>query len=146
MRTAITSVLFISCVGLMALDGLTQAVVESRSSKLYREAVRSVNGRETFTGSEVADAAWQVWTNRVQLPAKDSYTVEELKAVLFDVRASNMSYSSATFKTAIGKAAGYRQYKENGLPVFRGLAIITFLGGLFSLGGMLLPSKEMSRL
>jgi hypothetical protein len=130
----------------MVLDSLTSVVVESHSSKLYREAVRSADGREAFTGSEIAETAWQVWTNRVHLPAKDSYTAEELKAVLFDVSASHASYNSDTFRTAIGKAAGYKQYKESDIPIFRGLAMIAFLGGLLSLGGMLFPSKEMSRL
>jgi hypothetical protein len=90
---------------------------------------------------ELADAVWQVWTNRVGLPAKETYPTSVLKEALVahSIGSRQDSCDRALFENAIATAAGYQRQSDSGLKPI-GLGAI-FLG-TFLLGGVLFPSRS----
>jgi hypothetical protein len=134
------SLAFLICgIGLCLLDSLAHALVNASALREYQKQLQSFPNKETYTRAELADAAWQVWTNKVALPAQGTYTVEDLKAGVVRplLGTSQESCDRASFEDAIGRVAGHRRRPENGVTVVAVLAVIT---GAFLLGGVLFPA------
>ena len=138
-RTTFSVLLLIAGIGLCAFHTVTSAFVDARSTTLYRDKIMSVPFKETYTRAEVTEAAWQVWTNRVRLPAKDSYTVGELKDGVFGLGIHQDFCNRQTFEAVIARASGFKRDNDSGMLV---LGILAMLAGAFLLGGVLFPISD----
>ena len=140
MRLFLSLAFLFGGMGLCLLDSLAHALSDANGTAYYRKQLQAFPNKETYTRAELADAAWQVWTNKVTLPAQSTYTVEDLKAALSRplLGTSQESCDRILFEHGIGRVAGYRGRPENGLTVAGVLAIIA---GAFLLGGALFPAQ-----
>jgi hypothetical protein len=134
MRTLLTltalAVLFVGA-GLCLLDALASAFAHGHSGRLYRQQLAIVPYKQTYSRAEYTAFAWQVWTNRVHLPAKEAYTPEDLRDVIFGLGTSQDSCDRQTFEALIAEASGYTKHGEFTMTT---LGVLTMLVGAFLLG------------
>ena len=135
----ISIILLVGGLGLCLFHSLTSAVVRADIIKTYREKIDSTPFKESYTRAEVAEAAWQVWTNRMRLPAQDSFKVSELQEGIFGLRSNQLSFDRGTFEAVVAKASGYKQQNDSGLTWF---GVTAMLAGAFMLGGVMFPAKD----
>ena len=119
---------------LCLLDRLAHALANAHSLSFYNTQLRSFPDKQTYSRAELADAAWQVWTNRVTLPEQSAYTVADLKTAIVSplLGTQQDSCERSHFEYAIRKVAGYHKPSEKGLAAF---GFIAMLFGAFLLGG-----------
>jgi hypothetical protein len=141
MRVVISLALLIGGIGLILLDTLAHAFANAPAMSYYRKQLQSFPVKKTYSRAELADAAWQVWTNRVALPDQSTYTVADLKAAIVSpLLGTQQDYCDRImFEHAIGRVMGYRERSDNGMAVIGFLAV--FFGTL-SLGGILYPARR----
>lgn len=127
-------------IGLCILDMLAHAFVIAPALSFYQNQLQSFPVKQTYSRAELADAAWQVWTNRVTLPEQSAYTVVDLKAALIRplLGTQQDSCDRMTFEYAIAQVAGFR-IDSNHLMAFVGF--FSALVGAFLLGGVVSPAK-----
>ncbi len=134
-RFLLSVALLVVGVGLCLLNSLAHAVVNSGTASRYLTQMKSVPLKDNYTRAEIADSMWQVWTNRLSLPAQSSYTVEELKVALLGsahvVGSSQHSSDRAGLSLAVRNAAGLEKPAESGMT-FTG--ILLMLVGAFIFG------------
>jgi len=65
MRLFLSLALRFGGVGLCLLDSLAHALSNSSGTAYYRKQLQAFPIKEAYTRAELADAAWQVWTNKV---------------------------------------------------------------------------------
>lgn len=144
MRTFFSLALLIGGLGLFMLDALAHALVNAPTLSFYQKQLQSFPVKETYSREELADAAWQVWTNRVSLPEQTAYTVADFKTALVgQLLGTQQDYCDRRlFEHGIGTVAGYPGRAEHGAGVV-GLAATLF--GAFLLGGVVFPAKRRQR-
>ena len=144
MRLFLGLALIIGGIGLCLFDNFTIALTNSKSTAFYREQLQSLPVQQTYTRTELADAAWQVWTNRGALPHQDAYSAADLKVALIIplVGSNQASCSRSLFEFAIGKVAGYQPNAERKTTF---LGLLCMLGGAFLLGAVFFPDADKTR-
>jgi len=136
--------LIIGGIGLCLFDSFTNAMTNSKSVAFYRSQLQSLPVQQTYTRTELADAAWRVWTNRVALPHQDAYSTADLKVALIKplIGSKQESCSRSMFEFTIGKVVGYQPNAERKATV---LGLLCMLAGAFLLGGTIFPDESKTR-
>ena len=144
MRLFFSIAFLVGGMGLCILDTLAHALANASTTTYYRKQLQSFPTQQTYTRAELADAAWQVWTNRVTLPEQSTYTVADLKtAVVRPLPGTQQdSCDRILFEHAIGRVSGYREPPDRGMAL---LGYFAMLIGAFLLGGVLFPAQEKQR-
>jgi len=129
--------------GLCFLNPLARALRDNVPATLYFTQMEKVPFKDSYTRAEVADAAWEVWTNRMSLPAQSKYSVWELKQALL-IEAGVFGTQEETgdrsrLEYAVRDAAGFRWRSGNGLIV---PGVLLMLIGSFLLGSCTTNPKE----
>ena len=136
MRAFFSLALLVVGIGSCLLDALASAAARAHSLKLYEQQLDAVPHQQTYTRAQYTAAAWQTWTNRVHLPAKEAYTADELKNRLFGMGASQDSCDRLTLEALIAEAADYSRDRSSTANVF---GVLAMLVGAFLLGGVVAP-------
>jgi len=141
MRIFLSLAFLIGGLGLFMLDSLAHAFANAPALSFYQKQLQSFPVKETYSRAELADAAWQVWTNRVSLPAQSAYTVADLKGALVSqlLGTQQDSCSRSMFEHSIMTVTGYRGRSEHGMAV---VGFFAMLFGAFLLGGILFPARS----
>jgi hypothetical protein len=142
MRLLFSLVFLIGGICLCLFDGLAHAIANASWETAYRNELQLFPVKQTYTKAELADAAWQVWTNRASLPEQASYTVPELKeAVVRRLLGTHQdSCDRREFESGIARVMGYQKQSDKGKAV---VGFIAMLAGTFLLGG--LPFRRNSK-
>lgn len=141
MRIFFSLAFLVGGIGLFMLDALGHAFVNAPALSYYQKQLQLFPVKETYGRAELADAAWQVWTNRVTLPEQTAYTVVDLKTALDSslLGTQQDSCDRSLFEHAIGRVAGYRVRPDHGMA---GAGFFAMLIGAFLFGGVLFPAKS----
>jgi hypothetical protein len=144
MRLFLSLALLLGGLGLFLLDALSHAFVSAPTLSFYQKQLQSFPVQQRYSRTELADAAWQVWTNRVSLPVQTTYTVADLKAALVSplIGSQQDSCDRIMFEHAIARVAGYRGRPDYGMAV---IGFIAMFVGAFLLGGVLFPAQRRQR-
>jgi len=144
MRLFFILAFLIGGVGLCIVDTLAHALSNATATSNYRKQLQSFPIQDTYTRAELANAAWQVWTNRVTLPEQSTYTVADLKTAVVRplLGTSRDSCDRMLFERAIRKVSGYRDPPDRGMAM---LGYAAMLIGAFLLGGEFFPAQEKQR-
>jgi hypothetical protein len=144
MRLFISLVLFLGGIALLLLGVVTDAFTNARALSYYQAQLQSLPVKETYSRAELADAAWQVWTNRMTLPAQESYTITNLKMAIIRplIGPHQESCDRRLFEHAIAKMAGYRGNPDKGTTSLAIVGISGALVGAFLLGRILFPAAR----
>src|SRR5215831_5386425 len=86
MRIFLSVAFLLGGVGLCLLNAFAHAFVNanSASGSCYYKHIGSVPYKNAYSRAEITDSMWQVWTNRMSLPAQSTYSAEELKRALLE--------------------------------------------------------------
>ena len=135
MRIFFSLAFLIGGLGLFMLDLLAHSIAYAPTLSFYQKQLQSFPVQERYSREEVADAAWQVWTNRVRLPEQSAYTVADLKTALVGLSLGTQqdSCSREVFEYGIGTVAGYRGRRDHEMAV---VGFFAMLFGTFLLGGV----------
>ncbi len=139
MKTFFSLLLLVAGIGLCLFDKLLPSLASAHPLSRYRHQLDAWPNQETYSKAQYTAAAWQAWTNRVSLEAKDSYTVAELKEALFGLGTEQTSCDRQTFEALIAEATGYHRDKSVG-TFFPGLLAMLF--GAFMFGGIVFQKKQ----
>ena len=139
MRTFLSLALLVGGLALCLLDELTYQFVRASTTKAYKEQLAAMPYKETYTRDEYMPVVWKLWTNRVALPPKTTYTVEELQDNLFG---AGRPCDRLRLETLIERASGYQRSGGLGttLP-----GVIAMLIGAYMIGGVMSPQDQRNR-
>ena len=142
MRLLVSLAVLFAGIGLWLVAVVTDAFTNARALSVYQKHLQSLPVKEIYSRAEVADAAWQVWTNRVSLPEQSTYTVGEIKAALVRplLGSRQDSCDRHLFEHAIGTVAGYRGNSDKQMILVRMVGIVLTFAGAFLVGRVLFPS------
>jgi len=76
------------------------------------------------------------------LPAKETYTIDDLMGGLSGIGADQDPCDRPTLERAVARACGYRPAKG---PTIAIPGILAMLGGAFLLGGVVFPRKRTKK-
>jgi hypothetical protein len=149
MRRIFGLIFLIGGLGSCMFFALAHAARNAGSASYYSKQIQTYPEKQTYTKTEVTEAMWHVWTNRMSLPEQNAYTVEELKTALVNtlhvIGTDQDSCNRSGFEYAIARASGYDRSEgaDAGPTIF---GVFSMLVGAFLLGGIVCQHKESKRI